>query len=287
MLDALRAEPNLVIDVATAEPPSGSDSDLSFRLAQQPNTSFSQVATISCRLPRWQRALIRLFVPWLSRRPDWWFLFAWRWRRCVRQLKHPPDLIYSRSFPLSSTLAAARLSAYYGVPWFLHLSDPWSESSIESEGLWTRWHRRQERLCLEAAQRISFTSTLTLERYQQRYPDLQSRMTLDPNCYDSSKLRADRWQPQQRFRIVHTGSFTLWRWPDPFFRALASLPEDHPFLEDLEFIHAGPVDAHTRRMFDQLVIGLKIMGLFLQMRHWSFSVKQMFFLLLTISSELH
>ena len=74
-------------------------------------------------------------------------------------------------------------------------------------------------------------------------------MTLDPNCYDSSKLRADRWQPQQRFRIVHTGSFTLWRW-QPFFRALASLPEDHPFWKILSSFMQD-LWTHTRRMFDQ------------------------------------
>lgn len=249
VLDALRAEPDLVVDVVTAEPPFGAGRELSDLLAHQPHTAPSQVVTIPCRFSRWQRALIRLLIPWLPNRPDWWFLFAWRWRQTVRQLRQPPDLIYSRSFPLSSTLAAARLAAHYRIPWFLHLSDPWTESSIESEPYSSRWHRRQERRCLEAAQRISFTSPITLSRYQERYPELQHRMVLDPNSYEATNLNSPPWVPGDRFRLVQTGSFTLGRWPDALIEVLLALPSDHPMLQDLELIHAGPVDQHTRRLF--------------------------------------
>lgn len=260
VLGALRAELDLVVDVVTAEPPPGAGDDLSALLVLQPHTATSQIVTIPCRLPRWQRALIRLLFPWLPNRPDWWFLFVWRWRQTVRQLRQPPDLIYSRSFPPSSTLVAARLAAYYGVPWFLHLSDPWTESSIESERYRSRWHRWQERFCLEAAQRVSFTSPITLERYQQRYPQLRDRMTLDPNCYDDANLPFAHWLPQSRLRIVHTGSLTLGRWPDLLFLAMRSLPQDHHFLADLELIHAGPADAHTRHLFQQAGPWFKNLG---------------------------
>ncbi len=249
VLEALCAEPDLLVDVVTAEPPSGVCRGLPAFLEKLPHASATQVVAIPCRFTRWQRALIRLFLPWLSNRPDWWFLFVWRWRQATYRLRQPPDLIYSRSFPPSSTLAAARLAAQYGVPWFLHLSDPWTESSIESERYGSRWHRRHERLCLEAAQRISFTSPTTLVRYQQRYPHLRDRMTLDPNCYDEANLQSVSWQPKQRFRIVHTGSFTLGRRPDLLIQAIQSLPADHPFLADLELIHAGPLDYHARRQF--------------------------------------
>lgn len=250
-LEALRAEPDLVLDIATADPRHDSIGHLTTLLNKQPYFAPSQVVAIPCKLKRWQRALIRSLAPWVPNRPDWSFLFAWRWRQVVQQLLNPPDLIYSRSFPLSSTLAAFRLAKYYNVPWFLHLSDPWSESSIESEGHGSRWHRRQDLLCLEAAQRISFTSLTTLERYQQRYPHLRERMVIDPNCYTQANLSFAPWQAQHRFRIVHTGSLTLGRWPDPVFQALTSLLPDHPLLGDLEFIHAGPVDKHTRRLFDK------------------------------------
>jgi glutamine amidotransferase len=241
ILAELQTETGLVVDVVTSLPlPSP------FHQA-----AGGQLITVPCRLRRWQRVLLRSFAPWVSHRPDWWFLFAWRWRQVARQLDQPPNLIYSRSFPLSSTLAAYRLAKHFGVPWFLHLSDPWCETSLTSETMQTSWHRRWERDCLAAAQRISFTSPTTLARYQDRYPELQERMVLEPNTYRAIDLNPSPWEPSERFRLVQTGSFTLGRWPDALFKALLSLPQDHPLFQDLQLIHAGPVDHHTRVLFRQ------------------------------------
>jgi len=251
VLEALRVEPELVVDVVTAEPPSGVGRVLSYLLAQKSHSATGQVVNIPCRLLRWQRVLLRAIAPWLHHRPDWWFLFAWSWRQVSRQLDHPPQLVYSRSFPLSSTLAAYKLARHFDVPWFLHLSDPWCETSLCSEWMQTAWHRRWERRCFAAAHRISFTSPTTLARYQERYPELQERMVLDPNSFRASDLNPAPWQPGDRFRLVQTGSFTLGRWPDALFEALLSLPSAHPMLQDLQLIHAGPVDGHTRRLFRQ------------------------------------
>ncbi len=251
ILEALRSESGVVVDEVTAASTSGVFCAVSSFATQQPNFHKSQTVTVPCRFSRWQRILIRLLAPWLPHRPDWSFLFSWRWRQAASQLQHAPDLIYSRSFPPSSTLAAAKLARHFRVPWFLHLSDPWTESSIKSSNYRTNWHLRQERHCLQFADRISFTSPTTLDRYQQLYPSLRDRMTLDPNCYDNTYLQVAAWKPQKRLRLVHTGSFTLGRWPDALFEALFSLPKDHPFLVDLELIHVGPVDSHTRRIFEQ------------------------------------
>ena len=250
VLRALLTDSDLVVDLAIADP-------LPERFSQGAG---GQVITVPCRLRRWQRMLIRLMAPWIARRPDWWFLFAWRWRQVVRQLEHPPQLIYSRSFPLSSTLAAYRLAGHFGVPWFLHLSDPWCESSLSNEMMCTSWHRYWERRCLPAAHRISFTSPTTLARYQERYPELRQRMVLDPNSYDAKDLNPAAWQPDGRFRLVQTGSFTLGRSPDALFEALLALPSDHPLLQDLELLHAGPIDDHTRRLFRQAGPWLRDLG---------------------------
>ena len=137
------------------------------------------------------------------------------------------------------------------MPWFLHLSDPWCESSISGEPCKSRWHQRQEARCLQRAQRISFTSATTLERYRQRYPALSGRMVFDPNTYTSAQVNQQPWQPASRFRLVHTGSFTLERRPDTLFQALDALPADHPLLQELTLIHAGPVDGHTRQLFSR------------------------------------
>lgn len=263
LLSELRNQPDLIVDVLTAEAPAGSATDLAGLLAADQRAASSQVVQLHCRLRRWQRLLIRLLLPWLAHQPDWWFLFARRWQAALPSIRDRPDLVYSRSFPLSSTLAGYHLSRHFGVPWFLHLSDPWCEASIRGEVLSSRWHQRHESRCLQAAQRISFTSSTTLQRYCERYPLLRSRMVLDPNAY-GDQIDAQSWAPSNRFRVVHTGSLTLGRWPDALIRALLSLPSDHPFLRDLCVIHAGPVDRHSASVFRQAGHWLQYSGLITQ-----------------------
>jgi len=261
VLQALRQQPDLALDVITADTPAGNSSSLEEILAGSSASHASQVLHIRCRLPRWQRGLIRLVLPWLPHRPDWWFLFSWGWRQAAAQLHQKPDLIYSRSFPPSSSLAALRLAQHFQVPWFLHLSDPWCESTQETNQFSSRWHRRMERQCLHKATRISFTSPITLQRYQRRYPALQQRMVLDPNTYTAESLNPAPWQPGQRFRVVHTGSFTLERRPHFLLKALEALGPEHPLLNDLELIHAGPVDGPSRLAFRRAGPWLHNLGL--------------------------
>jgi hypothetical protein len=249
VLHALRQQPDLILDVISAETPAGSKTTLGAILADSSASHTSQVVHIRCRLQRWQRGLILLFAPWLAHRPDWSFLFTWGWRQAAAKLRHKPDLLYSRSFPPSSTIAALRLAQHFKIPWFLHLSDPWCECTQDANEFTSRWHRRMERQCLERAARISFASPITLKRYQQCYPELQGRMVFDPNSYNEASVNHAPWEPTNRFRVVHTGSFTLNRKPDDLLKSLRFLGPDHPLLHDLELIHAGPVDAHSRRAF--------------------------------------
>ncbi len=261
VLQALRQQPDLVLDVVTADTPAGSSTTLEEILDTTSASHPSQVVEIRCRLPRWQRALIRLLMPWLPHRPDWWFRFSSGWRQSAVQLRHRPNLIYSRSFPLSSTLAAWHLTRFFQVPWFLHLSDPWCESSLDRKRARSRWNLHWERQCLQRAARISFTSPITLRRYQRCFPDLQERMVLDPNTYSPADINAAPWTPSHRFRLVHTGSFTLGRWPTSLFQALQTLPADHPLFSDLEWIHAGPIDQHTEQLFAKAGTWLTVRGL--------------------------
>lgn len=262
ILQGLRRQPDLAIDVLTAETPAGEHTDLASLLQQDSEASHSsQVLQLPCRLRRWHRILLLLLAPWLARRPDWSFLFTWQANRAIRQLQQKPQLIYSRAFPLSSHLLALKLARFYQVPWFLHLSDPWCESSLEPSWNRSHWHRRQESRCLHAASRISFTSSVTFKRYQQRYPGLADRMVLDFNVYDEANLQPGTWTPGRRFRVVHTGSFTAERPVDSLLRALASLPSEHPLFADLELLQAGHSTPHCRRLIRKAGPWMQDLGL--------------------------
>lgn len=249
ILDELRRCPELIVDVVTADTLSGSFTDLARLLASDPlATHPSQMVHLPCRLSRWQRKALRLTAPWLADQPDWSFRFTWQAQRAVRRLRYKPDVIYSRAFPLSSNLLALKLARHYQVPWLLHLSDPWCECSLELHWNRSQWHRRMESQCFHAATRISFTSSITLQRYLQRYPMLAERMVIDPNVYASSSLNATPWSPGPRFRVVHTGSFTAERPVDPLLEALATLPAHHQLFSDLELVQAGHSTSHSQSL---------------------------------------
>lgn len=249
ILDELRLRPNFTVDVVTADTPAGSSTDLATLLSSDPLGTYpSQVVHLPCRLSRWQRIALRLTAPWLADQPDWSFRFSWQVQRAVRHLRNRPDLIYSRAFPPSSNLLGFKLARHYQVPWFLHLSDPWCESSLERHWARSHWHRRIERRCFHAATRISFTSAITMERYMQRYPELAERMVIDPNVYTTFSINASPWSPGPRFRVVHTGSFTAERPVDPLLAALATLPAHHPLFTDLELVQAGHSTPHSQAL---------------------------------------
>lgn len=262
ILQRLRLHSDLAVDVVTADTPPGESTDLAALLAQDVLASHpSQVLQLPSRLRRWQRIVLRLLAPWLARRPDWSFRFTWQRQRVLRQLRQPPQLIYSRAFPPSSHLLSLQLVRAYRVPWFLHLSDPWCESSLEPSFARSRWHRDMERRCLQAASRISFTSPITLERYQQRYPHLAPRMVLDPNVYAETCLQQTSWRPGLRFRVVHTGSFTAERPVDPLLQALVAIPPEHPLFADLELLQAGHSTPRSRRLICQAGPWIRDLGL--------------------------
>lgn len=197
---------------------------------------------------RYTNFLIRKILPWAATMPDPKFSFHWQAGRVIRQLQHKPDLIYSRSFPLSSAVLAYRLKRIYGVPWVMHLSDIWADCPERNYRGWS--HAIQERLerrCFEEADIIGVTSEKTRAFYQRKYPHLESRIEHYPNVFDPEDLPAARSPAPHRgtrssgkFRIVYTGSLVGGRSAEPLLAALSRLPSD--IRESLEVLVVGPVD---------------------------------------------
>ena len=77
--------------------------------------------------PLLSRIVKKLYPVWFER-PDNERRFISGWKSVIRQVKVNPDVIYSRSSPLSSSIMALRLQQHYNVPWIMHLSDPWTLS---------------------------------------------------------------------------------------------------------------------------------------------------------------
>jgi glycosyltransferase involved in cell wall biosynthesis len=197
---------------------------------------------------RYSNFLIRKVLPWAATMPDPKFTFHLQLGKVIRQLQNKPDLIYSRSFPLSSAVLAYNLKRTFGIPWVMHMSDIWADCPERSyRGLSRAVQERMERKCFEAADTICVTSEKTRTFYQRKYPHLRSRIEHFPNVFDLEDLPTHQdfgdlhnGKPERKFRIVHTGSLVGGRSADPLLAALSQLEQS--IQENLEVLLVGPLD---------------------------------------------
>jgi glycosyltransferase involved in cell wall biosynthesis len=195
---------------------------------------------------RYSNFLLRKVMPWTAAIPDPKFSFHLQAGKVLRLLKVKPDLIYSRSFPLSSALMALKLKRKYNVPWVMHLSDLWVDCPERRYGgLAKVLQEKYERTCFESADVICVTSEKTRAFYLNKYRELAPRIEYFPNVFDledrlGSFETEARGRSDSKFRIVHTGSLVGQRSPGPFLKALTQLGAD--IQDRLEVIFVGPVD---------------------------------------------
>lgn len=194
--------------------------------------------------------LLRKISSALVNRPDSKWSFHLQWKKVVSQLKHKPDLIYSRSFPASSAVMAMKLKTFYKIPWIMHLSDPWADSPVNIlKGKALSINQKLERQCFESADRICLTSRETIDFYANKYPHLKEKLCYFPNVYDPEDISAIVHTPKhQKLKIVYTGGMAGNRSPEPFLKAIAELPPETQNKLDITF--SGYTDRQNANLFD-------------------------------------
>jgi len=206
--------------------------------------------------------LMRKINPSSLNYPDSKFGFYKKWQSVIKQLKNRPDIIYSRSFPISSTMMALNLQKEYEVPWILHLSDPWTVSPIHTLGDAKEWNEKMERECFENATFLSFTSEKTIELYSRKYPEYSSKMIFSPNVFDLEDKKEREYEVNEKIKVVYTGGLVEDRSPKYLFKAILELSKQHPeVIADYEFIFAGALDRKNRALFEQNIPSVKHIGL--------------------------
>jgi len=191
-------------------------------------------------------AALRYFPGWASR-PD---IKAHAIRRAeviAKTLPVVPDVIVSRSYPISAALLGQKLSEYLSVPWIMQLSDPWSLSPLHGAGYARAWNTAKEEEAFNRADLITFTSLRTLENYRYRYPQLGQRMRYFPNTYDPADVRPNPWVKGNRLRLVYAGTLGGSRTPEAFCEAFERFLEERPeAASDIEVIIAGHASRSVR-----------------------------------------
>ena len=239
----------LEIDVITSSIPTlFMDEDNSL---ERYNTGWRKKYEIKIPENKYINGLLRKISPFGIDFPDSKFWFHWKWKSAIKKIESIPDIIYSRSYPLSSTLLAYHLSKSYDVPWIMHLSDPWSISPLHTFNRYQyKWHIKWEKKCFEKARKICLTSERTLDFYKEVYPEFTEKFDFFPNVYDPNELINNPIRFDRKLRFVYTGGLIKDRsikWFLPVFRALKN---KYPYLKnDCEFVFAGNMDLMNRNLF--------------------------------------
>ncbi len=186
--------------------------------------------------------------------PDLKYSFHLQAGTVLKSLRQLPDLIYSRSDPKSSALLAYKLKQKLGVPWVMHLSDPWADCpKSRFKGRLYKKHDKWERLCFESANLISFTSLPTINFYKKKYPFLTDKFRFYPNVYEkpvSSEHKSIDPIPPSKLRIVYTGGLAYDRSATFFLAPLEKMYNENPGISNhIEVIFAGDVDSKNRSVF--------------------------------------
>ncbi|MDW3194036.1 MAG: hypothetical protein R8G66_16805 [Cytophagales bacterium] len=160
-----------------------------------------------------------------------------------------PDIIYSRSFPISSTLAAYRLSLNHQVPWVMHMSDPWSAYPLHDfSPAIHRKHKAMEEMCLDRATAITFTSKKTIELYKSLYPQHVDKFHYQPNVYDDEDVQDLPLDFNRTIKVVYTGGMIGSRNPSYFFEAFKQLSAEDQEKFEIQFV--GQADRSSEAMIN-------------------------------------
>ncbi len=195
---------------------------------------------------RYLNFILRFLPSTIYSLPDSKAPFHLKWEKAINGLHEKPDIVYSRSYPLSSNLMAYRVVEHFDIPWVLHLSDPWADSPLHDYSKKEKdFHELWERRCFQRASRICLTSTKSRNFYIRKYPQFEAKLKLFPNVFDPDDLKSNRIEPSQKLRIVYTGGLAGTRSPKVFLDALQKFCQTNQKSDKLEVIFAGPMD---RRM---------------------------------------
>ena len=176
----------------------------------------------------------------------------------IKKLKQKPDVLYSRSYPLSSTIMAYKLQKHLRVPWIMHLSDPWADSPLHN---WSSKYNDRQRTwelkCMEAARYVCMTSLSTIDFYRDKYPHLQNKFLFFPNVYELEAKREvcphlDKFFQPNKLTIVFTGAMASDRSPSFFLEPLRQLITEEPHFSDkITVVFAGEADFRNRSVFEK------------------------------------
>jgi glycosyltransferase involved in cell wall biosynthesis len=163
---------------------------------------------------------------------SWWLGAVCSGLRLIR--KYRPEILWS-TYPIATAhLIGLTLHRLSGLPWVADFRDSMTEENYPRDKWSWKIYRWIERLTVQYAARLVFTTPSTINMYLERYPQLtRERCLLIPNGYDEDDfIGVERSANVPSFngrpiRLLHAGLlYTDERDPRAFFLALSRLKKE-------------------------------------------------------------
>jgi len=217
----------------------------------------SDVSVFNIKRPesKYLNYVIRKTFPALLELPDNKIHFSFFINNILKKLKFKPDVLYSRSFPLTSAFIASKIQKKLKIPWVLHLSDPWSISPIEFRTEYAqKFNEKKEFEFFNQAHYISFTTQETKERYVEKFPEFSEKFVVFPNVYDPADLGffQDTAKLNDKLVFTYTGGLANTRSCEPLLKSLKTLYHSSPGLFDDVIVNfAGSFDRKNKKLINE------------------------------------
>ena len=163
-----------------------------------------------------------------------WIPFAvWRGLRVIRSERI--DIIYATGDPYSDFLIGLFLSRLTGKPLVLDMRDPWtlgpdikfSRARTAIENFW-------ERRCVNAAATVINITEAATQAYREKFANADpSKFVCITQGFDPTDFDDVVGGKTEKFTIAATGTYYEFRTPESFLKALRSLVDEKPWLENL------------------------------------------------------
>lgn len=187
---------------------------------------------------------------------NWWLHWELDWATLASLVaglaagRHAPEVIWATGPPFRGLAVAARLASWLGKPLVLDLRDPWTYGSLwspETPGIAASERAQAERV-LAQADRIVFTSPLTLESMLQRFPSLpRAKLMTITNGFDDVPVAPLRGWPEEKCVFRYVGTLNARRQPDGLIRAFGLAGREPGFREEAVLELIGSAGGHESK----------------------------------------
>lgn len=134
---------------------------------------------------------------------------------------HAGDVLMTTGQPMSDHLIGLEVKRTAGVPWIVHLSDPWVDNPYRSVSAPVRTRNlRLEEEVLGLADAVVVTTEETGELLVGNHPGLQLEIAVIPHSFEPSLYPPHTERREEGVLVRHLGNFYGSRTPEPLLAAL-------------------------------------------------------------------